>query len=129
MQLIGYGKEYYRQLKSNSGLQQDERGRCLTAVRKFLANPQSPGLNFERLSEGARKNHYSIRASRELRLILAVNPPVEPVEFAPVNMGHHDTDVRMVGKARLPYESQRSSGGISTVRFGQYKPCRPPAGL
>lgn len=90
MQLIGYGKEYYRQLKSNSGLQQDERGRCLTAIKKFCANPQSPGLNFERLGEGARKNHYSIRASRELRLILAVNPPVEPVEFAPVNMGHHD---------------------------------------
>ena len=91
MQLIGYGKEYWRQLKPrHSGLQESERKRCLAAIEKFRANPKSPGLNFERLGGGARKNHCSIRASRELRVILAVNPPVEPAEFAPVNMGHHD---------------------------------------
>ncbi len=91
MQLIGYGKRYYRQAHpKHSRLQRGDRERCFAAVGKFLADPASPGLNLERLGGGAQKNHWSIRASQELRVILAVDPPVEPDEFAPVNMGRHD---------------------------------------
>ena len=90
MQLIGYGKEYLRQAQpKHSRLQQDDRELCFAAIPKFTENPRNRGLNFERLGNGA-QNHWSIRASKELRVILAADPPVEPGKFAPVNMGHHD---------------------------------------
>ncbi len=91
MQFIGFGKEYFRQANAKrSSLQKDDRERCFVAVEKFLTAHGNPGLNFERLGSGERKNHWSIRASQELRVILAVDPPVKPDKFAPVNMGHHD---------------------------------------
>ena len=90
---ILYGKEYHRKCEDPlaSSLQPSDRDRCVEAVRKFRENRWSPGLNFERLGSGSRRNHWSIRASDELRVILALEPDhMEPQRVALLNMGHHD---------------------------------------
>lgn len=88
---VRLGKEYWRRSRSkSSSLQKGEIERCLAAVRQFRRNPRSPGLKFERLGRDA-QNHWSIRASKELRVILAVEFEGDNLAVcAPVNMGHHD---------------------------------------
>ncbi len=90
---ILYGKEYYKKVLSpqDYGFHPKDRDRCVAAVEKFRVNPRHPGLNFERLGRGRRQNHWSIRASRELRVILAVELDVEqPRRVGLLNMGPHD---------------------------------------
>ncbi len=72
-------------------LSEAEKNRCISAVHKFADDPWLNGLNFERLGSGE-QNHCSIRASQELRVIIAV-PPSEfqkPKSICLVRMGHHD---------------------------------------
>ncbi len=96
-----YGRHYWRECKpSRSKLERADVRSCLRAVDRWVANPRHPGLNFERLGSGSRQNHCSIRASKELRVILAVEGlrgQSPPRRFAPINMGHHD---RMYGWAK-----------------------------
>ena len=90
---ILYGREYYRKYRNRvaSGLQPEDVRRCVAAAEKFLANSNRPGLNFERLGSSVRQNHWSIRASKELRVILAVEPSGDrPHRVGFMNMGHHD---------------------------------------
>ena len=92
MQIL-YGKDYQRKAQNPLAwrFQPEDSQRCVNAVEKFLVNPHRPGLNFERLGSGPRQNHCSIRASRELRVILAVEPnSTHPRRVGLVNMGHHD---------------------------------------
>ena len=92
MQIL-YGKEYQRKALNPLawGFRPEESRRCVNAVEKFLGNPYRPGLNFERLGSGRKQNHCSIRASRELRVILAVEPNgTQPRRVGLLNMGHHD---------------------------------------
>ncbi len=87
------GKEYFRRSNpKQSNLQQSDIKRCISAVDKFQNDIHHPGLNFERLGPRSKQNHWSIRASQELRVILAVDLDnnSKPVRFASVNMGHHD---------------------------------------
>lgn len=91
------GKEFWRQCDpKRSSLERGEVERCVGAVRRFQADHRNPGLNFEFLGAVGKQNHWSIRASRELRVILAVGwargrrNGGPPKRFAPVNMGHHD---------------------------------------
>ena len=86
------GREYWRQsTPASSKLGSNEIRRCIAAVAKFQMDPWHPGLNFERLGSRPDQNHWSIRASRELRVILAVElTDGRPTRFAAVNMGHHD---------------------------------------
>ena len=142
MQLL-YGKEYWRQCEpERSTLEQAEIERCIEAVDRFQADPRIPGLNFERLGSGSRQNHWSIRASRELRVVLAVEwergiqeSGGRPKRFAPVNMGHHDAMYRWAG--RRQFHTDLSDSALvwpgSKVR-GSGRPhraeqCRPPIGL
>ena len=68
-----------------------DKRRCDDAIRQFRNNPLHPGLNYERLGKHSKQNHCSIRASRELRLILAVEPDFQaPRVVVFVKMGHHD---------------------------------------
>ena len=68
-----------------------DKRRCDEAISRFRDNPLHPGLNYERLGKNPKQNHCSIRASRELRLILAVEPDFQAPEVVVfVNMGHHD---------------------------------------
>ena len=92
MQIL-YGKEYQRKALDPLawGFRPEDSRRCVNAVESFLVNPRHPGLNFERLGSGRKQNHWSIRASRELRVILAVEPnSTQPRRVGLLNMGHHD---------------------------------------
>ena len=108
MQVL-FGRDYWRQCKpERSTLEPTAIERCKAAFQTFLLNRRSPGLNFERLGSGARENHWSIRASRELRVILAIEwdgaiqeSGHDPVCLAPVNMGHHDAMYRWSERRRF----------------------------
>ncbi len=92
MQVL-YGKEYQRRALNplDWGFRPEDSRRCVNAVEKFLVNPLHSGLNFKRLGSGRKRNHWSIRASRELRVILAVEPNgTHPRRVGLLNMGHHD---------------------------------------
>ena len=87
------GKEYHKKVLNplDCGFQPMDRDRCVAAVEKFRNNPRLSGLNFERIGPGRNQNHWSIRASRELRVILAVELEGEqPCRVGLLNMGHHD---------------------------------------
>ena len=82
---------WFHRAQNGRSLSEDEKERCWTALRQFEADPGHPSLNFERLGSDAKQNHCSIRASRELRIILAVEPSFEsPERVMFANMGHHD---------------------------------------
>ena len=90
---IFYAKEFHRKVRNplDYGFQPKDRDRCVEAVEKFRKNPRLPGLNFEPLGRGRKQNHWSIRASRELRVILALELDGEqPRRVGLLNMGHHD---------------------------------------
>lgn len=90
---ILYGKEYHRKVEDPvpRSLEPADRDRCVAAVRKFLDDPRRPGLNLEHLGRGSRRNHWSMRASQELRVILALEPDHKaPERVGLLNMGHHD---------------------------------------
>lgn len=105
-----YGRQYWRQCKPiRSKLERAEVRRCCDAVDRWVADPRHPGLNFERLGSGPRQNHWSIRASKELRVILAVEGlrgRSTPRRFAPVNMGHHDPMYEWAKKQRYRTDFQ-----------------------
>lgn len=89
---ILHGKEYCRQARpASSRLDRQAIERCQGAIRQWRTNPRHPGLNFEFLGKGEKQNHWSIRASRERRVILAVRSRNSvPSLAAVVNIGHHD---------------------------------------
>lgn len=83
---VRYAPSFHR-----STLSKAEKQRCYRAIERFKARPFQRGLNYERLGKGPRQNHCSIRASEELRIILAVAPDFQdPQQVVLVNMGHHD---------------------------------------
>src|SRR6266581_1293224 len=51
-------------------LTNEDRGRVLTFVNKFLENPAHPSLSLERVQQARSDNVWSARVSRELRVIL-----------------------------------------------------------
>jgi len=51
-------------------LTNEDRGRVLTFVNKFLENPAQPSLSLERVQQARSDNVWSARVSRELRAIL-----------------------------------------------------------
>ena len=55
-------------------------------MSQFAQDPSTPGLNFEKLGGGHKSNLWSLRASQELRILLAVDDG----QFVFVNAGHHD---------------------------------------
>ena len=78
-----YSRDFHR-----AKLQGNEKDRCFRAVRQFCEDHKRPGLNLEALGTPPKHNHYSIRASRELRVILALDWEKRLCVLA--NMGHHD---------------------------------------
>ena len=78
-------------LESLEKLTQEEQKRCHLAVSRFRDTPGRPGLNFESLGKIASHNHHSIRASKELRIILGVEPNMhDPKNVVLAFAGHHD---------------------------------------
>ncbi|MCY3817861.1 MAG: AAA family ATPase [Gammaproteobacteria bacterium] len=82
---IKYSETFHR-----APLPKIDKERCYAAIERFKDSPKHPGLNYERIGKG-RQNHCSIRASQELRVILAVEPDFQnPENVILANMGHHD---------------------------------------
>ena len=81
-------REFWRAMKRYP----EQRGRCDSALRQFREDFRHPGLNFEKLGSTRRQNHFSIRASQEWRIILALPDPerLPPDTVMVVNFGHHD---------------------------------------
>ena len=71
-----------------SKLQKGEKERCLSAIQQFQTDCKRSSLNLEFLGHPPNENHYSIRASKELRIILALDWERHICVLA--NMGHHD---------------------------------------
>lgn len=82
------GPEFLRQLR-NDRFEHKDKESCVNAVIAFQRNPKSSSLKFERLAGERNANHYSIRGSQELRVILSLElEGGTRILFA--NMGHHD---------------------------------------
>ena len=79
-------RAFNRQIGHTRRLTPQDQSRFVTAVSQFAQDPATPGLNFEKLGGGTRSNLWSIRASQELRILLAVDEG----QFVFVNAGHHD---------------------------------------
>ena len=63
------------------------RQRSNAALLKFLENPRSPGLNFEKLRD--RADYYSIRVNLQYRILLRLEADREGELFAVVDVGTH----------------------------------------
>ncbi|MCY4079238.1 MAG: AAA family ATPase [Caldilineaceae bacterium] len=74
------------QIRHTRRLTPQDQARFVTAVSQFNQDPANPGLNFEKLGGGPKSNLWSLRASQELRILLAVDDS----QFVFVNAGHHD---------------------------------------
>ena len=82
-------KSFYWQIRRRRQLKKlarQDQERWVAAVLKFVDNPATPGLNLEKLGGGSDSNLWSIRASQELRILLAEDGE----RFIFVNAGHHD---------------------------------------
>ena len=79
-------RSFNRQIGYTRRLTPQDQARFLTAVSQFAQDPATPGLNFEKLGGGPKSNLWSLRASQELRILLAVDDG----QFVFVNAGHHD---------------------------------------
>ena len=85
---ILFGPAFMEQLENNRFEKRDKET-CVKAIISFIRNPRNPGLNFEQLGGGKNANHFSIRGSQELRVILAAEKNGKNrILFA--NMGHHE---------------------------------------
>jgi len=85
---ILYARSFH---ESVNKLTDGERRLCNLAVEKFRNDPRHPGLNFEKLGKQPARNHHSIRASIELRIILGVEPNThDPRRVVLAAAGHHD---------------------------------------
>ncbi len=79
-------RSFHWQIGHTRRLTPQDQARFVTAVAQFSQDPTTPGLNFEKLGGGAKSNLWSLRASLELRVLLAVDDG----QFVFVNAGHHD---------------------------------------
>ncbi|MYC95550.1 MAG: AAA family ATPase [Caldilineaceae bacterium SB0661_bin_32] len=79
-------RSFNRQIGYTRRLTPQDQARFLTAVSQFAQDPATPGLNFEKLGGGPKSNLWSLRASQELRILLAVDDG----QFVFVNAGRHD---------------------------------------
>lgn len=77
---------------NRASLSKDERTRFINAIDRFSSDPFHPSLNYEHLGGKSRQNQCSIRASRELRVILAVEPEFQnPEKVLLLYADHHDS--------------------------------------
>lgn len=83
MNSVGLSKDYRDSLVALEGA---EIKRVLLAVNQFLDNPDHPGLNFEALHGKRQRRLYTIRASKELRVLMAR----EGDTMVLLHAGHHD---------------------------------------
>lgn len=84
---ILYARSYH---ESVNKLTKEERRLCDRAVEKFRRDPRHAGLHFEYLGKRSAHNHHSIRASKELRIILGIEPSMHDLQKVVLaTAGHH----------------------------------------
>jgi len=79
-------RSFDQQIRRTRRLTPQDQARFVTAVSQFNQDPANPGLNFEKLGGGPKSNLWSLRASLELRILVAADDG----QFVLVNAGHHD---------------------------------------
>ena len=79
-------RAFYREIYKRHRLTEQDKTRCISAVCQFVEGPTLRGLNFEKLGSNLTGNLWSLRASQELRIILAVDHE----RYIVANAGHHD---------------------------------------
>jgi len=94
---LHYHKSYQKAVQK---LDLQSKGLAYQAVMDFKDNPKSPGLNFERLHAG---DFCSIRASRDLRIILAPLEGDEGANWLLVYVDHHEDAYGWARRTRLDY--------------------------
>ncbi len=77
---------FNREMDRSKRLSEQDKARCISAVCQLVEDPTVPGLNFEKLGGNPDGNLWSLRASQELRIILAVDHE----RYIVANAGHHD---------------------------------------
>lgn len=105
--------------KAKDRLNQMERGQVMDALLTFFRDPSYPGLRLEKIHIG----FWSIRASRDLRIILARPAQV----WIAVYCGHHEEAYRWAKRRRVEIHPQ--TGEIQIVRIPEVDtlPKEPPA--
>ena len=96
---LHYHKAYRKALRK---LETQAIGQVQQAVMDFEDNPKSPGLNFERLHHC---DFCSIRASKELRIILAPLEGEGGAHWLLAHVDHHDRAYAWAQRTRLQYTS------------------------
>ena len=84
--VLAVTRAFNREMDRSKRLSEQDKARCISAVCQFVEDPTGPGLNFEKLGGNPKGNLWSLRASQELRIILAVDHG----RYIVANAGHHD---------------------------------------
>lgn len=74
--------------KDLDGYPHNVRDRASRALQRFMENPHRPGLNFEKMVNW--ENHYSIRVSRDYRIVLRRETDAHGELFVALRFGTHD---------------------------------------
>jgi plasmid maintenance system killer protein len=73
------------------------RKRAITALERFMIAPARTGANFERI-EGTNGRYWSLRVTRNFRIILRLERDDSGDVFAAVDVGPHDIYRRYPGR-------------------------------
>ena len=107
MEIIS-ARSFYRAF-NRASLSEDERTRFNNAIHRFSSDPFHPSLNYERLGRRSRLNQCSIRASRKLRVILAVEPEFQnPEKVMLLYADHHDSAYQWARRREYHTEAERA---------------------
>lgn len=95
-------------------LDNSEVGAIQKALMEFEDKPKSPGLNYEHLHSGG-GDFCSIRASRDIRIILCPLEGETGANWLVVYVDHHDAAYDWVRKRKLAYIDQTQTYNILRV--------------
>ncbi len=87
----------------------DERKAAHASVRRFSQNPANPGLSLERLRDVKDRNLWSMRVSRDVRIILHRREEA----WLLLHVGHHDAAYRWAERVKV--ERHPTTGGLQIV--------------
>ncbi len=118
---LHYHKSYRKALRK---LDTQSIGQIQQAVMDFEDNPKSPGLNFERLYAS---DFCSIRASRDLRIILAPLEGEEGRHWLLAYVDHHDPAYDWAKRTQLSYTEATQTYDLLQVAGEEILQAQEPA--
>ncbi|WP_299653885.1 3'-5' exonuclease [uncultured Jannaschia sp.] len=99
-------------LKSLAGLTGDEQKRGKLTAFELQANPDHPGLQFHRISKSRDPDFWSVRVSRDLRIIVHKTGGSLMIAF----IGHHDDAYDWAERRRVDVHPRTRAAQIVEVR-------------